>query len=63
MTDTPFLYLSLDIPSAPLFKDEFEQNIIPQVPLASLLAKYDGVTEKVSCGRECFQLSQILFIR
>lgn len=46
MTDSPFLYLSLDIPSAPLFKDEFEQNIIPQVPLSSLLTKYDGVTEK-----------------
>ncbi|XP_041485760.1 U4/U6.U5 tri-snRNP-associated protein 2-like [Lytechinus variegatus] len=44
--DQPFLFLSLDIPPAPLFKDELEQNIIPQVPLATLLAKFDGQTEK-----------------
>eukprot|EP00057_Strongylocentrotus_purpuratus_P000880 XP_001185686.2 PREDICTED: U4/U6.U5 tri-snRNP-associated protein 2 isoform X1 [Strongylocentrotus purpuratus] len=44
--DQPFLFLSLDIPPAPLFKDELEQNIIPQVPLSSLLAKFDGQTEK-----------------
>lgn len=45
--ETPFLFLTLDIPPAPLFKDELEQNIIPQVPLSSLLSKFDGVTEKV----------------
>ncbi|XP_071830110.1 ubiquitin carboxyl-terminal hydrolase 39-like [Apostichopus japonicus] len=44
--ETPFLFLTLDIPPAPLFKDELEQNIIPQVPLSSLLSKFDGVTEK-----------------
>ncbi|KAJ3224389.1 hypothetical protein HDU78_011010 [Chytriomyces hyalinus] len=46
-TSTPFLLLSLDLPPAPLFQDELEKNIIPQVPLASLLQKYDGVTDKV----------------
>src|SRR5690606_26279029 len=36
--------LSLDIPQAPLFKDEYERNIIPQVPLFSILSKFDGET-------------------
>lgn len=27
----PFLFLSLEIPASPLFKDEQEKNIIPQV--------------------------------
>ncbi|OAA74070.1 U4/U6.U5 tri-snRNP-associated protein 2 [Cordyceps fumosorosea ARSEF 2679] len=38
----PFLLLTLDLPPAPLFRDESAQNIIPQVPLTTLLAKYDG---------------------
>jgi len=42
----PFLYLTLDIPQAPLFTDELEANIIPQVPLINLLQKFDGVQEK-----------------
>ena len=37
-----FLLLTLDLPSAPLFQDELEKNIIPQVPLATVLSKYDG---------------------
>ena len=41
---TRFLMLTLDLPAAPLFQDELEKNIIPQVPLASILAKYDGIT-------------------
>ena len=28
----PFLYLTVDVPPAPLFKDALERNIIPQVP-------------------------------
>lgn len=39
-----FLLLTLDLPPAPLFQDEQEGNIIPQVPLSALLRKYDGVT-------------------
>jgi len=47
MEKIPFLYLALDLPAAPLYKDELEHNIIPQVPLSSLLAKFNGLTEKV----------------
>ncbi|KAF4628390.1 hypothetical protein G7Y89_g9762 [Cudoniella acicularis] len=38
-----FLMLTLDLPSAPLFQDELERNIIPQIPLTSILSKYDGL--------------------
>ncbi|KAI0021938.1 hypothetical protein F4780DRAFT_257677 [Xylariomycetidae sp. FL0641] len=41
---TRFLLLTLDLPPAPLFRDEHERNIIPQVPLTNLLSKYDGVS-------------------
>ncbi|TRX95312.1 hypothetical protein FHL15_003643 [Xylaria flabelliformis] len=40
---TRFLLLTLDLPPAPLFQDEMEGNIIPQVPLTTILSKYDGV--------------------
>ncbi|XP_065833453.1 ubiquitin carboxyl-terminal hydrolase 39-like [Oscarella lobularis] len=45
-TETPFVFLTLDLPPAPLFQDEFEKNIIPQVPLIDLLAKFDGTTQR-----------------
>ncbi|KAJ3060318.1 U4/U6.U5 tri-snRNP-associated protein 2, partial [Podochytrium sp. JEL0797] len=45
-TKSPFLFLTLDLPPPPLFQDELERNIIPQIPLSSLLQKYDGVTDK-----------------
>lgn len=35
--------LTLDLPAAPLFQDELDKNIIPQIPLTSILSKYDGV--------------------
>ncbi|KAI9815841.1 MAG: hypothetical protein M1826_001939 [Phylliscum demangeonii] len=38
-----FLMLTLDLPAAPLFQDELDRNIIPQVPLTTILSKYDGV--------------------
>ncbi|TKA26284.1 hypothetical protein B0A50_05063 [Salinomyces thailandicus] len=40
---TPFLILTLDLPPAPLFQDDAAKNIIPQVPLTTLLQKYNGV--------------------
>jgi U4/U6.U5 tri-snRNP-associated protein 2 len=40
---TRFMMLTLDLPAAPLFQDEVEGNIIPQIPLTSILAKYDGL--------------------
>ncbi len=39
----PYMMLTLDLPAAPLFQDELDKNIIPQVPLTSILAKYDGL--------------------
>jgi len=41
---TPFLYLTVDVPPAPLFRDALERNIIPQVPLFACLTKFDGST-------------------
>uniref|UniRef100_A0A8C9VJX3 ubiquitinyl hydrolase 1 n=1 Tax=Scleropages formosus TaxID=113540 RepID=A0A8C9VJX3_SCLFO len=46
MDESPFLYLTLDLPTAPLYKDEKEQLIIPQVPLFNILGKFNGSTEK-----------------
>lgn len=48
MKEVPFLYLTLDLPAAPLYRDELMQNIIPQVPLGVLLQKFNGQQEKVS---------------
>ena len=39
----PYMLLTLDLPAAPLFQDELDKNIIPQVPLTSILSKYDGL--------------------
>lgn len=33
VTESPFLYLTCDLPPPPLFKDQFTENIIPQVHL------------------------------
>lgn len=44
--NTTFLYLTLDLPPPPLFKDELTENIIPQVPLFNILAKFNGTNEK-----------------
>lgn len=38
-----YLMLTLDLPAAPLFQDELDRNIIPQIPLTSILSKYDGL--------------------
>ncbi|KAI9596851.1 hypothetical protein BDF19DRAFT_471029 [Syncephalis fuscata] len=46
----PFFFLSLDLPPPPLFLDEIEKNIIPQVSLKSLLHKYDGQSEQEDKG-------------
>ncbi len=41
---SPFMILTLDLPPAPLFQDDVEKNIIPQVPLTTVLQKYNGLT-------------------
>lgn len=46
VTESPFLYITLDLPPPPLFQDDMEKNIIPQVALFDLLKKFDGMTEK-----------------
>ncbi|KAK4945348.1 Ubiquitin carboxyl-terminal hydrolase 10 [Elasticomyces elasticus] len=41
---TPYMILTLDLPPVPLFRDAVEsKNIIPQVPLGTLLQKYNGI--------------------
>ncbi|KIJ32696.1 hypothetical protein M422DRAFT_35742 [Sphaerobolus stellatus SS14] len=49
-TDSPFLYLAVDLPPPPLFQDSVEKNIIAQVSLASVLSKYDGLTTQETLG-------------
>ena len=44
---SPFLFLAVDLPPPPLFQDAVEKNIIPQVSIHSVLAKYDGRTAQV----------------
>lgn len=44
---SPFLFLALDLPATPLFQDANEKKIIPQVPLSTILAKFDGMTTQV----------------
>uniref|UniRef100_A0A0K0FNZ9 ubiquitinyl hydrolase 1 n=1 Tax=Strongyloides venezuelensis TaxID=75913 RepID=A0A0K0FNZ9_STRVS len=44
--EMPFLCLPLELPPAPLYRDELLNNIIPQVPLTNLLQKYNGILEK-----------------
>lgn len=41
---TPFLILTLDLPPTPLFQSVNRESIIPQIPLTSLLNKYNGIT-------------------
>ncbi|KEF62784.1 ubiquitin thiolesterase [Exophiala aquamarina CBS 119918] len=42
---SPYLILTLDLPPVPLFRDAVEsKNIIPQVPLTTLLHKYNGIS-------------------
>ncbi|KAG8219445.1 hypothetical protein J3R82DRAFT_372 [Butyriboletus roseoflavus] len=50
-TVSPFLFLAVDLPPPPLFQDAVEKNIIPQVSVHSVLAKYDGVTTQESAGQ------------
>ena len=51
VTMTPYMYLMLNLPPPPLFKDELDRNIIPQVPLTTLLSQYDGKTVMVDTRR------------
>ena len=35
VAESPFLFLTSELPPPPLFKDEYDENIIPQVPFLS----------------------------
>ena len=39
---SPFFLLAIDLPPPPVFQDAVEKNIIPQVSIASVLAKYES---------------------
>ncbi|KAJ3208959.1 hypothetical protein HK099_008610 [Clydaea vesicula] len=43
---SPFMFLTLDLPPPPLFLDDLDKNMIPQVDLTTLLKKYNGETEQ-----------------
>lgn len=46
-----FMMLTLDLPPKPIFKDEQDKNIIPQVPLTTILSKYDGLHSQELLGQ------------
>ncbi|KAI8327913.1 hypothetical protein BC941DRAFT_364269 [Chlamydoabsidia padenii] len=59
-TSSPFLFLALDLPPAPLYQDEAEANIIPQVPLTTILNKYDGVTvQEITGQKKRYQITRL----
>lgn len=51
----PFLFLSLDLPPSPLFKDDTGGKVIQNVPLHTLLAKFDGVTVTSTLRGQCME--------
>ena len=59
--ESPFLMLALDLPPAPVFQDEMEKIVIPQVPLHALLQKYDGRTvhDHLKFGQRTFRVTQL----
>ncbi|EMD32535.1 spindle pole body protein [Gelatoporia subvermispora B] len=65
-TVSPFLFLAVDLPPPPLFQDSVEKNIIPQVSIHSVLAKYDGKVTKESAGQlqrfKCQRLPQYIIL-
>ena len=45
ITTLPFLFLSLDLPPAPLFREDSKKGKeVPQLPVFALLQRFDGVT-------------------
>lgn len=45
-----FMLLTLDLPPTPLFQNDVQRNIIPQVSLVELLGKYNGVQVQEFAG-------------
>lgn len=59
----PYFFLTLDVPPPPLFTDPMEFNIIPQVSLAELLCKFNGVHEKEYKTYKDFHLKRFIIIK
>mmetsp|Transcript_26842 Transcript_26842/g.61905 ORF Transcript_26842/g.61905 Transcript_26842/m.61905 type:complete len:489 (+) Transcript_26842:233-1699(+) len=57
---SPFLFVTIDVPSMPLFRDALERNIIPQVPLTACMSKFDGSTyqELMNGDRRQFRIKK-----
>lgn len=55
-TISKFMILALDLPPAPLFQDALEKNVIPQVPLTTILGKFNRSTSET----EEFYLTRVL---
>ena len=47
VTRAPFFFLSLDLPQMPLFKEGDDKSFLPQVPIMTLLQKFDGKKEQL----------------
>lgn len=66
VTKTRFLFLTLDLPPAPLFKESEEGNAIPQIALTEVLKKYDGDTIQELAGErkryKILELPQFLIL-
>ena len=58
-----YFYLTLDLPPTPLFKDEFQEIIIPQVALQTVLNKFDGILEKEYTTYKDSQLKKFKLIK
>jgi U4/U6.U5 tri-snRNP-associated protein 2 len=56
-----FFMLALDLPPIPVFPDDGEKNILPQVPFLELLLKYDGEreAESIKHGPRRFRLTRL----
>ncbi|KAG1771311.1 cysteine proteinase [Suillus occidentalis] len=61
-TVSPFLFLAVDLPPPPLFQDTIEKNIIPQVSIHSVLAKYDGESAGQLRRYKCQRLPQYIIL-
>ncbi|KAI5300110.1 hypothetical protein KEM55_009374 [Ascosphaera atra] len=47
----PYVFLTLDLPPTPLFQSANAEYIIPQIPLTTLLGKYNGVNASEKLDR------------
>lgn len=55
-----FWFLSLDLPPKPLFKHQSERDIVPQVSLEKLLAKFNGICKTHIVETGAFKSYEIL---